>query len=171
MTDEQPREDFYQEIPSKVGLYFICLVSGAFGAMFTLGALSRSMRDADDWLLLVIGLVAIAFTIRLYQISVWPSFSLTANELIVRRWLGTRRLLYSDIQSLAEYSKWTIPARVRPAPAAKPFLLHYLIVTLRSGKTIEFPLPTYRGNRDLLQALSQRTNLQIESQGTSNGRQ
>ena len=165
MNSDEKREDFYQEIPSKFGLYFILFVCSALGAMFTFGALTRGIRQADDLVLLTLGLAGLACSLRLYQISYWPSFSLAQDELIIRKWFGASRFSYSEIESLSEYSQWTKPRNLQTGKKMEPFLIHYLAVTLRSGKSRTFTLPTYRSNQRLLESISRRTSRTIESLG------
>ncbi|QDT11521.1 hypothetical protein [Planctomycetes bacterium K23_9] len=165
MKNASDREDFYQEIPSKFGLYFILFVIGGFGAMATLAALTRNFRDADDWFLLIMGVMVLLLAMRLYQIACWPSFSLTQDELIIRKWLGTRKFLYSDIESLSDYQEWTKARRTHSGTKTRPILIHYLEITLRSGKTKTYPLPTYHTNQGLLESISRRTRREIRSLG------
>jgi hypothetical protein len=159
------REDFYQEIPSKAGLYFVLFVIGGFGTMATLAALTRNFNDADDWALLFMGVVTLAIGVRLYQFCTWPSFSLTKDELIIRKWIGTRRFLYSDMESLSEYSEWTKPRKTPRMTTTRPILIHYLEITLRSGKSKKVALPAWISNQDLLDSISHRTRRTIESLG------
>jgi hypothetical protein len=155
-------ERYYQEVRSRGGVIFICGAAAAFGLLCLLGGFAARLPHvgADEYGMLVFGLVFCLLAWRFWNITTGPYVILSPSRLTVRKMLRTRSWKFEDITALASFP--TIVQADLPKGRKGPKVpVHYLGIKTRDGKFAQAVLPENCGNQTLLKSLSENSLVKI----------
>ncbi|MEC5127019.1 hypothetical protein VSU19_09675 [Verrucomicrobiales bacterium BCK34] len=160
--NDSDTESFHEE-KSKAAVYFVCAFPFLLGiAMLIAFFDSLSNLDGDALFLLVLGSAFIAFAVLFYRFSFRPRYELTKRELRIRNFFGVKTIRYDEITALGRYSKTFRPKKSGGGSLPMILTTHHLEIKTRDGKTKTFTLPSFLGNRRLLESIEQRAAKTIE---------
>ena len=151
---------FRQAVGSKAGVYFIAGFAGLLGVLFLVGGFSD--LGADGAALIVLGALFVAFAWRFLRFTLGPYLMITDGALVADKFLRTRRWKFDDITALASFETMVQPPNIHHRKMSK-VPVHFLGIRTREGKTSQLTLPSFRGNRDLLDLIAERSRLEIET--------
>ncbi|WP_372896958.1 hypothetical protein [Stieleria sp.] len=166
---------FYNELPNRFVAWAAVGSIGLFGLTLLVTGLSREVRNglagrqADDMFLIVIGAVMAGGAGLLARHLFIARVTLTPTQLVVSRWVGSRRFALNEITGLARYRK-TIKTKsptepAQPAAGLSTYTVEVMILRLPNRCAAQFTLPQFYGNVELLELLQQRTGLQFNEFG------
>ncbi len=166
---------FYNELPNRFAAWAAVGSIGLFGLMLLLTGLSRGLRNglagqqADEIFLIVMGVVVTGGAGLLARHLFTARVTLTPTQLVVSRWLGSRRYALNEIMGLARYRK-TIKTKSHTGPeqptvGLSTYTIEVMILRLPNRCAAQFTLPQFYGNVELLELLQQRTGLQLNEFG------
>lgn len=154
-------ERYYQEVRSRGALIAVCATIGGFGLLMLLGGFAVRLPHvgADEYGMLVFGVLVCLFAWRFWNITTKPWLILGPSRLTVKKMLGTRSWRYEDIAQFASFPT-VVQATVngRKGPAVP---VHYLGIKTRNGKVARIVLPEHRGNQDLLKSLTENSLIEV----------
>ncbi len=154
-------EHFYQVIPSKGALYFICIVLILFGALLTT-TLLRTGVGADEIVTAFIGLVFGLVGFRLWWISWKPMVVISTEVFMTRQFLCTRSWSMSEIASIASFQT-IVQGRNARGRKMPPTPVHFLGIKTMKGRVTRVVLPAVRGNDRILSTLARCSLIPITS--------
>lgn len=155
-------ERYYQEVRSRGAVMFISGAAGVFGLLCLLGGFAARLPrvGADEFGMLVFGVVFCLFAWRFWSITTGPYVILTPSRLTVRKLLRTRSWKFDDITALASFPT-TVQADLPNGRKGPVVSVHYLGIRSRDGKFSQVVLPEHSGNDALLKSLNENSLIEI----------
>ena len=162
MKDREPI--IYRQDASKPAVILISLLPFLLGVASIFSFFDRINRiGPDEWFLLLFGIALLFLTFCFLRLIFLPSFVLDDREMVIRKFFRAHKFRYDDIDAIDAYTLWVRPrdGKGRVLRGANLLETKQLLIKTRDGKTRKATLPSYGGNKNLLEELSRRSGKEI----------